>query len=87
MPDLFVLPPHVLRDAELRRQHKRRGHAAQPGTGPAGERCGSCRFLKGNALGRVYYKCGHAQAPQRTNGAATDIKLHDPACERWEAKP
>ncbi len=79
--ELFVLPPHVLADAALRARLKRRGHAGQPGKGPAGETCGTCRHVEGH----IYFKCGHRMAPHFTRGKATDIRKRDPACERWEA--
>jgi hypothetical protein len=42
MPELFELPPSALAAANLRASLKVRGHAAQPGTGPEGETCGTC---------------------------------------------
>ena len=83
--ELFVLPPHVLAEAALRARLKRRGHAGQPGKGPAGERCGTCRWLKAAVFAQRYSKCGHRMAPRPTHGPATDVKQKDPACERWEA--
>ena len=78
--ELFVLPPHVLADAALRARLKRRGHAGQPGKGPASETCGTCRWVDGDK----HFKCVHRMAPRRTFGPATDVRKRDPACERWE---
>lgn len=39
---LMTLPQHVLDAWEIQKRTKKRGHAAQPGTGPAGETCPPC---------------------------------------------
>ena len=83
--DLFVLPASALAAAELRARHKRRGHAGQPGQGPATERCGTCKWVEGVSYARTFFKCSHRMAPRHTKGPATDIRKKDPACERWEA--
>lgn len=85
MPDLFILPPSALAHARLRAQLKRRGHAGQPGEGPAGETCKSCRWIKGVMGGnKRFSKCRHRTAPRMTNGTASDIQQRDPACGKWE---
>lgn len=56
------------------------GYARPPGTGPAGETCGSCAFLTANVRRRRYWKCGRTEW---TFGAATDIRRRSPACELW----
>jgi hypothetical protein len=85
MPDdLFVLSESALRHAkEWREAHPRqRGHAAPPGTGPAGETCRTCKWLrKVNGGRRVYSKCGLGRI---SAGPGTDIRLKDPACRHWE---
>ena len=59
-----------------------RGHADRPGTGPAGETCGSCRHRYRNELqSKAVYKCSLVEW---TNGRATDILLRHRACSRWE---
>lgn len=57
----------------------RRGYAARPGTGPAGETCGSCehfvsyrRYCKCDLLRRIW-----------THGAGTDILKKSTACSKW----
>lgn len=60
-----------------------RGHAWQPGTGPEGETCGSCRYMVCKRLAKVYRKCG-LMRERWTAGGATDVRAHDPACKKWE---
>lgn len=64
---------------------KRTGHAAQPGTGPDGQKCGSCAHLARLCLAKTFFKC-ELMRQHWTGGAATDIKFNDPACRKWEAK-
>lgn len=78
-PDLMVLPPHVKPVVRL----KKHGHAALPGTGPAGETCGSCKHLYRNRMAKTYLKCGLMRA-HWTGGAGTDVRAGDAACRRWE---
>ncbi|WP_431281635.1 hypothetical protein ACQW02_19815 [Humitalea sp. 24SJ18S-53] len=61
------------------------GHASLPGTGPAGQSCGTCAHLvrvSGNR--RDHAKCGH-RAGKNTRSATTDIRLSHPACRCWSA--
>lgn len=58
----------------------RGGYAADPGSGPPEETCGSCKHYQ---PGR-YKKC--ALVPH-TRGPATDILKSAPACLRWSAAP
>lgn len=76
--DLFILPESALASTRV----KLRGHAAQPGTGPEGETCGSCALLVRKQAARVYLKCGHPSVRQ-TNGPGTDVRARDPACQHW----
>ena len=61
-----------------------RGYAAPPGTGPAGETCGTCQYrtYAGNTQGS-YPKCALRYGTW-TGGRATDILVHAAACEKWE---
>ena len=82
-PPLMALPESALRPLKL---WKTRGHAARPGTGPAGETCGSCasyRSVQGGT--RCYPKC-ELRRSSWTGGPGSDIRKRDPACERWSAK-
>lgn len=63
-----------------------RGHVAPPGTGPAGETCGSCQHLFRNVMAKTYLKCGLNRA-KWTGGGKTDIRARDHACRQWEAAP
>lgn len=56
------------------------GYAADPGTGPAGETCGSCANYE---PGR-FKKCGIGR---KSNGPGTDILKSAPACHRWVKAP
>ena len=77
---LMVLPESA------KRRMKMRGHAAQPGGGPTGERCGTCAHVVAKALAKRYWKCGLRRGGW-TGGAASDVRLRDPACEKWSGKP
>lgn len=72
------------RKSLLKTRKKTGLYAAQPGSGPAGETCGSCehKTARGNVAGR-YLKCLLTR-PQWTKGSATDIKARTPACSKWE---
>jgi hypothetical protein len=64
-----------------------RGGADRPGTGPAGETCGSCEHLvrSGTRAGKVFPKCGLNRA-KWTHGGATDVRVRWAACSKWERK-
>jgi hypothetical protein len=62
----------------------KRGHAAPPGTGPAGETCKSCRYyLRVPYHDKVWLKC-KMSIHRWTHGAGSDIRASDPACRCWE---
>lgn len=69
---------------EIRSTPAPKGYAAQPGTGPAGETCGSCFYSIGTGHNppRTYYKC-ELLRPYWTCGYGTDILLRAPACRFW----
>lgn len=94
MHDLFALD-RALTPAERNRlsgktagghrRPKAKGYAAPPGSGPAGETCGSCGHLhRSSTPHRTYFKCDLMQRGW-THGAASDVKARSPACSRWEA--
>ena len=60
-----------------------RGHAAPPGSGPAGETCRSCEHYTLRKWAGVYRKCGLMRA-HWTGGGGSDIRAKDPACSKWE---
>ena len=58
-----------------------RGYYYHPGTGPAGETCGSCQHITGTR----YKKCELNRA-RWTHGRGSDILVRAPACKYWEAQ-
>lgn len=66
-----------------RRTHVKGLHAAPPGTGPAGETCGSCANLCRKRMSKVYLKCWLTEKLW-TGGGGTDVRARDPACSKWE---
>lgn len=75
--------------ALLKNKHRpptvKRGYAAPPGTGPAGETCKTCRHLFRNHQSKTYLKCSLMSA-HWTGGPGTDILAGAPACREW-SKP
>lgn len=70
---------------EPQRRFRRRGHAGQPGSGPAGKTCGDCLSLVPQGTwNRKWFKCAllrHAW----TGGTGTDIRRRDFACQHFQA--
>lgn len=56
------------------------GYVAQPGTGPVGETCGSCKHISG---GRNWNKC-KLNRGKWTHGRKTDVLSRSPSCAKWE---
>jgi hypothetical protein len=81
--DLFgapVLPPLSAK----RKKYEPRGYACRPGSGPAGETCGTCAYAVGIGYhDKRYYKCRKIEF-RWTHGPGTDIRLKSPACKLWE---
>ena len=74
---LMALPEHVLKRPRVR------GHAAMPGSGPAGQTCGTCGSLSRRGTGaKTYIKCGLTQS-KWTGGAGSNVRVKDPACVKW----
>lgn len=61
----------------------REGWADKPGTGPAGETCGSCTYCEAFHYRKRYYKCAAREGDHWKGGRATDIRPLDPACSKW----
>jgi hypothetical protein len=74
------------REPGKRRPTPARGYAAPPGTGPAGETCGSCRFRVVHSYSRDYHKCSMFVriGGRWTSGTSTDIRVRSAACKFWE---
>lgn len=91
MTDLLpFMQDRALTPDERRRMQQRgpkaAGYAAPPGTGPAGETCGSCGHLARRRFAKVYLKCGLMEA-HWTGGTGTDVRAKSPACRNWTKAP
>ena len=85
-PDSPAMTPEQWRKAHpdaSRSSPKPSGHAAPPGTGPAGETCGSCAHLVRKKMSKIYLKCELTRACW-TSGGKTDVRARDAACRKWE---
>jgi hypothetical protein len=84
----FALTPTARADLERRfgvKKVRAKATPAEPGSGPSGETCGSCRNkYRTTGFARTYLKC--ALVPP-TRGPGTDIRAKTPACARWERLP
>jgi hypothetical protein len=82
--DLFALDRAMtpLERKRLRASTTPKGYAALPGTGPAGESCGSCEHLVRRQMAKTYLKCGLMERGW-TRGPASDVRAKTPACSRW----
>jgi len=58
---------------------KQWGYIMPPGTGPAGETCGTCKHIFRPAR---YRKCELARGIW-TGGFKTDVLARSPACTKW----
>lgn len=81
-----ALTPRERRLLRGRKSSVPSGHAHTPGTGPAGETCGSCLSLVRKRMGKTYLKCGKNRAGW-TGGGKSDVRARDAACNKWEARP
>jgi hypothetical protein len=72
---------------ERQRKDQPKGYARPPGTGPAGETCGTCIHCQGtwSGTGKRFNKCDVIRF-RWTGGPGTDIRRKSPACAMWEAK-
>lgn len=66
-----------------RKEPMPKGYAATPGTGPAGETCGSCAHHAIVTHAKRYHKCGLMRQIW-TGGKGTDILVRSPACAQWQ---
>ena len=67
-----------------RKDTVQRGYAWQPGTGPEGETCRSCKFTRRiSCYSKPFYKC-EKNRQSWTSGRGTDILLRAAACKFWE---
>lgn len=85
MPDLFGEEVVLVAKPSRKGIQRVRGYAADPGTGPDGETCGTCTHILRvkNWSGRKHWaKCGHPRG-YRSHSTASDIKVRAPACLHW----
>ena len=82
-PDTPAMTP---KERKRRMEPTPAGHAWTPGTGPAGQTCGSCQHLVRNQQAKVYLKCGLTRA-KWTASRRTDVRARDAACQKWEPAP
>lgn len=76
-PALFDMPTGSR--AKSRHHIMQRGYANPPGTGPAGETCGSCKHI---VRTKRYRKCSLRKATW-THGPGSDVLARAPACKSW----
>ena len=81
--DLDALMNAPMTGKRKRKPTPKRGHYFKPGTGPAGETCGSCKHLYRNRLAKTYLKCALNRA-NWTGGEGSDVRAKDAACKFWE---
>ena len=84
-PALFDGAPLVQlkREGKKRKPTKANGYAALPGTGPAGETCGTCAHHVRRRWSKVYNKCA-LRVDDWTMSTGTDIRVSSPACSKFK---
>jgi len=80
--DLFNGETPLRSDAK-RKEPVPRGYARPPGTGPAGETCGTCEHHVIKRMGKNYHKCARSRG-KWTGGRKSDILVRSPACSGFE---
>jgi hypothetical protein len=60
----------------------KKGFAAQPGSGPKGETCGTCAYRWLLELG--YRSVSKCKLTRLTKSKHSDVSKRSPACVRWE---
>jgi hypothetical protein len=79
--ELMKLPPHIEATVTKAVRIVKSGlYADWPGTGPAGERCATCKHIMRT---HRYRKCELVRRLW-TGGPGTDIKARSAACSKWE---
>jgi hypothetical protein len=72
--------------AQKRKPTQPKGYAARPGSGPAGETCGTCaHYLRVEGGNRAFPKCALMRR-HWTHGPGSDIRRAAAACEKWERR-
>ena len=83
--DIKAEPVRVTPSGRKRKPTKPNGYAYRPGTGPAGETCGTCEHKVRKQMGGTFLKCGLAHH-KWTGGPGSDILARSPACSGWKAR-
>ena len=80
------IAPYSENPMSKRRATPANGYAYEPGTGPAGEFCRTCKHAASVPGGRRnYWKCKLVDRGW-THGPGSDIRLKSPACKGWAKK-
>lgn len=86
MKDMFgneVTVEEAKRLLKAKSKPQKRGYAAPPGSGPAGETCRSCAHYRSvNGGSKNFPKCELMRSVW-THGYGTDILARAPACREW----
>lgn len=88
-PDMLggkAVPGSRLRRGRSAAPIARNAWADKPGSGPAGETCGSCTFCETYHYAKTYRKCAARPGHHWKGGRSTDIRPLDPACSKWSAR-
>jgi hypothetical protein len=87
--DLFGEKPReqtaAVKGKAKRKDPRPKGYAGIPGTGPAGQTCGSCEHVArlGTGTAKTYIKCKLMERLW-THGRGSDVLARSPACSKWE---
>jgi hypothetical protein len=82
-PEWLAAHPEIFDRPKVNRD---RAHPSPPGSGPAGQSCGTCaKCVKREFTHHNYYKC-LVMAKFWTAGLGTDVRLKDLACKSWEPR-
>lgn len=70
---------------EASSEYPRKGYAAMPGSGPAGEKCEDCNWFAVMEWSKKYYRCYRCKQYWAMT-KKTDIEPKSAACKFWEPK-
>lgn len=87
MPDLFGEEVVLIGKPSLKGVKRVTGYAAPPGTGPAGETCGTCRHIRRERNYSGNKRWAKCAIGYQSSCDASDIKVRAPACKLWESPP
>lgn len=83
MPTLDELRQHQAEYERAAQSGLRMSARPSPFLAANGKTCRSCQHLVRVSYGKTFYKCGLIRS-QWTHGVGTDIRLKDPACDKFE---